>query len=140
EFFERSIPDGSRSAPQRQAQSLGSGFIISKDGYVLTNNHVVSGADEIFVRLSDRRELEASPVGADPRSDLALLKIDAGADQPVVRMGKSADLKTGEWVLAIGSPFGFEYSVTAGIVTAECRRLPNERYLPFIRTVVALHA
>lgn len=139
EFFERSFPDGSQSAPQRQAQSLGSGFIVSKDGYVLTNNHVVSGADEIFVRLSDRRELEASLVGADPRSDLALLKIDAGADLPVVRMGKSADLKAGEWVLAIGSPFGFEYSVTAGIVSAKGRSLPNESYVPFIQTDVAIN-
>lgn len=139
EFFERSFPDGSQSAPQRQAQSLGSGFIVSKDGYVLTNNHVISGADEIFVRLSDRRELEATLVGADPRSDLALLKIDAGADLPVVRMGKSADLKPGEWVLAIGSPFGFEYSVTAGIVSAKGRSLPNESYVPFIQTDVAIN-
>ena len=139
EFFERSFPDGHQAPPQRQAQSLGSGFIISKDGYVLTNNHVVSGADEIFVRLSDRRELEANLIGADPRSDLALLKIDAGADLPVVRMGKSADLKTGEWVLAIGSPFGFEYSVTAGIVSAKGRSLPNESYVPFIQTDVAIN-
>ena len=139
EFFERSFPDGSQSATQRQAQSLGSGFIVSKDGYVLTNNHVISGADEIFVRLSDRRELEASLVGADPRSDLALLKIDAGADLPVVRMGTSADLKAGEWVLAIGSPFGFEYSVTAGIVSAKGRSLPNESYVPFIQTDVAIN-
>ena len=139
EFFERGLPDGSQSAPQRQAQSLGSGFIVSKDGYVLTNNHVVSGADEIFVRLSDRRELEAVLVGADPRSDLALLKIDAGADLPVVRMGTSADLKAGEWVLAIGSPFGFEYSVTAGIVSAKGRSLPNESYVPFIQTDVAIN-
>ena len=139
EFFERGIPDGSQSAPQRQAQSLGSGFIISKDGYVLTNNHVIDGADEIFVRLSDRRELEATLVGADPRSDLALLKIDAGADLPVVRMGTSADLKAGEWVLAIGSPFGFEYSVTAGIVSAKGRSLPNESYVPFIQTDVAIN-
>ncbi|MFA5676865.1 MAG: DegQ family serine endoprotease [Pseudomonas sp.] len=139
EFFERSFPDGSQSAPQRQAQSLGSGFIVSKDGYVLTNNHVVHGADEIFVRLSDRRELEATLVGADPRSDLALLKVEAGADLPVVRMGKSADLKTGEWVLAIGSPFGFEYSVTAGIVSAKGRSLPNESYVPFIQTDVAIN-
>ena len=139
EFFERSIPDGSQSAPQRQAQSLGSGFIISKDGYVLTNNHVVSDADEIFVRLSDRRELEATLVGADVRSDLALLKIEAGADLPVVRMGTSADLKPGEWVLAIGSPFGFEYSVTAGIVSAKGRSLPNESYVPFIQTDVAIN-
>ena len=139
EFFERSFPDGSQSAPQRQAQSLGSGFIVSKDGYVLTNNHVVAGADEIFVRLSDRREMEAELIGADPRSDLALLKIEAGADLPVVRMGKSADLKTGEWVLAIGSPFGFEYSVTAGIVSAKGRSLPNESYVPFIQTDVAIN-
>lgn len=139
EFFERSFPGGSQSAPQRQAQSLGSGFIVSKDGYVLTNNHVVAGADEIFVRLSDRREMEAELIGADPRSDLALLKIEAGADLPVVRMGKSADLKTGEWVLAIGSPFGFEYSVTAGIVSAKGRSLPNESYVPFIQTDVAIN-
>ena len=139
EFFERGFPGGSQSAPQRQAQSLGSGFIISKDGYVLTNNHVVSGADEIFVRLSDRRELEATLVGADVRSDLALLKIEAGADLPVVRMGQSADLKAGEWVLAIGSPFGFEYSVTAGIVSAKGRSLPNESYVPFIQTDVAIN-
>ena len=139
EFFERGLPDGSQSAPQRQAQSLGSGFIVSKDGYVLTNNHVISGADEIFVRLSDRRELEATLVGADPRSDLALLKIDAGADLPVVRMGTSAQLKAGEWVLAIGSPFGFEYSVTAGIVSAKGRSLPNESYVPFIQTDVAIN-
>ncbi|WP_269433243.1 DegQ family serine endoprotease [Halopseudomonas litoralis] len=139
EFFERSFPEGSQSAPQRQAQSLGSGFIVSKDGYVLTNNHVVAEADEIFVRLSDRRELEAELVGADPRSDLALLKVEAGADLPVVRMGKSAELKTGEWVLAIGSPFGFEYSVTAGIVSAKGRSLPNESYVPFIQTDVAIN-
>ncbi|CEA01075.1 protease Do [Pseudomonas saudimassiliensis] len=139
EFFERSFPGGSQSAPQRQAQSLGSGFIVSKDGYVLTNNHVVADADEIFVRLSDRREMEAELIGADPRSDLALLKIEAGADLPVVRMGKSADLKTGEWVLAIGSPFGFEYSVTAGIVSAKGRSLPNESYVPFIQTDVAIN-
>ena len=139
EFFERGFPDGGQQAPQRQAQSLGSGFIVSKDGYVLTNNHVISGADEIFVRLSDRRELTATLVGADPRSDLALLKVDAGADLPVVRIGKSAELKTGEWVLAIGSPFGFEYSVTAGIVSAKGRSLPNERYVPFIQTDVAIN-
>lgn len=139
EFFERGFPGGGQSAPERQAQSLGSGFIISKDGYVLTNNHVVSGADEIFVRLSDRRELEAQLIGSDPRSDLALLKVDAGGDLPVVRMGKSSELKTGEWVLAIGSPFGFEYSVTAGIVSAKGRSLPNESYVPFIQTDVAIN-
>lgn len=140
EFFERGFPGGGgQPPPERQAQSLGSGFIISKDGYVLTNNHVVAGADEIFVRLSDRRELAAELVGADPRSDLALLKVEAGADLPVVRMGKSSELKTGEWVLAIGSPFGFEYSVTAGIVSAKGRSLPKESYVPFIQTDVAIN-
>ena len=106
EFFERSFPQGPSQREREAPQSLGSGFIISHDGYVLTNNHVVADADEIFVRLSDRRELQAELVGADPRSDLALLKIDAGDDLPVVKIGKSADLKPGEWVLAIGSPFG----------------------------------
>ncbi|WP_423747807.1 DegQ family serine endoprotease [Halopseudomonas nanhaiensis] len=137
EFFERGFPQG--QAPQRQAQSLGSGFIISADGYVLTNNHVVAGADEIFVRLTDRRELSAELIGADPRSDLALLKIEAGEDLPVVRMGRSADLKAGEWVVAIGSPFGFDHSVTAGIVSAKGRALPNESYVPFIQTDVAIN-
>ena len=139
EFFERGFPQ-ERSPRQRQApQSLGSGFIISKDGYVLTNNHVVADAEEIFVRLSDRRELTAELVGADPRSDLALLKIETDDDLPVVRIGKSADLKPGEWVLAIGSPFGFDYSVTAGIVSAKGRSLPNENYVPFIQTDVAIN-
>ncbi|PCC99474.1 DegQ family serine endoprotease [Halopseudomonas pelagia] len=141
EFFERSFPQQGPQAPrEREApQSLGSGFILSKDGYVLTNNHVIADADEIFVRLSDRRELQAELVGADPRSDLALLKIEAGDDLPVVRMGKSSDLKAGEWVLAIGSPFGFDYSVTAGIVSAKGRSLPNESYVPFIQTDVAIN-
>ena len=137
EFFERGIP---QQAPrQRQAQSLGSGFITSQDGYVLTNNHVIDGADEIFVRLSDRREVEAELIGADPRSDLALLKIDAGEDLPVVKIGKSADIRPGDWVLAIGSPFGFDYSVTAGIVSAKGRSLPNESYVPFLQTDVAIN-
>lgn len=141
EFFERGFPQQGPQAPrERQApQSLGSGFILSKDGYVLTNNHVIADADEIFVRLSDRRELQAELVGADPRSDLALLKIEAGDDLPVVRMGKSSELKAGEWVLAIGSPFGFDYSVTAGIVSAKGRSLPNESYVPFIQTDVAIN-
>lgn len=140
EFFERGFPQTPQQAPrQRQPQSLGSGFIISRDGYILTNNHVIADADEIFVRLSDRRELQAELVGADPRSDLALLRIDAGGDLPVVKIGKSADLKAGEWVLAIGSPFGFDYSVTAGIVSAKGRSLPNESYVPFIQTDVAIN-
>lgn len=141
EFFERGFPQQGPQAPRERdaPQSLGSGFILSKDGYVLTNNHVVAGADEIFVRLSDRRELQAVLVGADPRSDLALLKIEAGDDLPVVRIGQSAALKAGEWVLAIGSPFGFDYSVTAGIVSAKGRSLPNESYVPFIQTDVAIN-
>ncbi|MCY1350291.1 Periplasmic serine endoprotease DegP [compost metagenome] len=141
EFFERSMPPGQRSpggGRQREAQSLGSGFIISADGYVLTNNHVVADADEIIVRLSDRSELQAKLVGADPRSDVALLKVE-GKDLPTVKLGKSDDLKVGEWVLAIGSPFGFDHSVTAGIVSAKGRSLPNESYVPFIQTDVAIN-
>ena len=140
EFFERSIPRAPQGqAPrQRQAQSLGSGFIISRDGYVLTNNHVVADADEIIVRLSDRSELEARLVGADPRTDVALLKVE-GRNLPTVRLGNSERLKVGEWVLAIGSPFGFDHSVTAGIVSAKGRSLPNENYVPFIQTDVAIN-
>lgn len=124
--------------PDGESTSLGSGFIISDDGYILTNYHVVNEADEIVVRLSDRRQLVAEVVGTDQRSDLALLKIDAG-DLPVVKMGKSRDLEVGEWVLAIGSPFGFDHSVTAGIVSAKERALPSENYVPFIQTDVAIN-
>lgn len=140
EFFERSIPQlpQGQAPRQRQAQSLGSGFIISGDGYVLTNNHVVADADEIIVRLSDRSELEAKLVGADPRTDVALLKVE-GKGLPAVRLGRSEVLKVGEWVLAIGSPFGFDHSVTAGIVSAKGRSLPNENYVPFIQTDVAIN-
>lgn len=139
DFIERSIPQLPRGRqPQREAQSLGSGFIISQDGYVLTNNHVVSGADEIFVRLSDRSEYKAKLVGADPRSDVALLKVSA-TDLPTLKMGDSNQLKVGEWVLAIGSPFGFDHSVTSGIVSAKGRSLPNESYVPFIQTDVAIN-
>lgn len=141
EFFERNMPQVPRApggGRQREAQSLGSGFIISADGYVLTNNHVIADADEIIVRLSDRSELEAKLVGTDPRSDVALLKIE-GKDLPTVKIGKSEDLKVGEWVLAIGSPFGFDHSVTAGIVSAKGRSLPSESYVPFIQTDVAIN-
>ncbi len=119
-------------------KSLGSGFIISSDGYVMTNNHVVDNADEIVVRLSDRREFEAVVIGRDKRSDTAILKIEA-KDLPVVKIGKSSNLKVGEWVLAIGSPFGFDHSVTAGIVSAKGRSLPHENYVPFIQTDVAIN-
>jgi serine protease Do len=121
-----------------EKSSLGSGFIISSDGYILTNNHVVQGADEIIVRLSDRRELEAELIGADERADLALLRVKA-TGLPTVELGNSDTLKVGEWVLAIGSPFGFDYSVTAGIVSALGRSLPNESYVPFIQTDVAIN-
>jgi serine protease Do len=120
------------------SQSLGSGFIISRDGYVITNNHVVKDADEIMVRMSDRREYKAKLIGTDERSDLAVLKIEAN-NLPTVKVGNSTDLKVGEWVLAIGSPFGFEHSATAGIVSAKGRSLPNENYTPFIQTDVAIN-
>lgn len=137
EFF-RGMPEG---GGQRERRSLGSGFIISSDGYIVTNNHVVQGADEIFVRMIDRSEYSAEVVGTDPRSDLALLRVDAD-DLPTVEMGREQALEVGEWVLAIGSPFGFDYSVTAGIVSAKERSLPdqnNENYVPFIQTDVAIN-
>ena len=120
------------------AKSLGSGFIISKDGYVMTNYHVVKDGDEIIVRLSDHRELKAEVIGVDPRSDVALLKVDA-TGLPVAKIGESSDLEVGEWVLAIGSPFGFDHSATAGIVSAKGRSLPRENYVPFIQTDVAIN-
>jgi len=120
------------------ASSLGSGFIVSPDGYVLTNNHVIQNADEVIVRLSDRRELVAKVIGSDARSDVALLKVEAN-DLPVVKIGDSQKLRVGEWVLAIGSPFDFDHTVTAGIVSALGRSLPNENYVPFIQTDVAIN-
>jgi serine protease Do len=120
------------------AESLGSGFIVSRDGYVVTNHHVVEDADEVVVRLSDRREIVAEVVGGDEHSDIALLKIEADS-LPMLRIGSSRELKTGEWVLAIGSPFGFDHSVTAGIVSAKGRSLPSENYVPFIQTDVAIN-
>lgn len=121
-----------------EKRSLGSGFVLSEDGYILTNNHVVDGADEILVRMNDRREFTAEVVGKDERSDIALIKIDAKGLQ-AVRLGDSKDLKVGEWVLAIGSPFGFDHTVTAGIVSAKGRNLPSENYVPFIQTDVAIN-
>ncbi len=121
-----------------EGRTQGSGFIISEDGFILTNNHVVENADHVTVRLHDRRQLNAVVVGTDPRSDVALLKVDAD-DLPVVRIGNSDELEVGEWVLAIGSPFGFDFSVTAGIVSATGRALPNENYVPFIQTDVAIN-
>lgn len=141
DFFKRFFGE-QQEAPQPgnqpQLNSMGSGFIVSHDGYVLTNNHVVDGADEIIVRLSDRRELKATVVGRDKRSDLAVLKIK-GDDLPVVTTGHSSELEQGQWVFAIGSPFGFDYTVTAGIVSAIGRALPSESYVPFIQTDVAIN-
>jgi serine protease Do len=139
-FFERQFPQ--KKSPQQgqvpKAQSSGSGFLISDDGYILTNFHVIKDADKIIVALSDRREMEAQLVGGDPRSDLALLKIEAD-DLPYLTLADSDQLKVGEWVLAIGSPFGFDYSVTAGIVSAKGRSLRSETYVPFIQTDVAIN-
>ncbi|MGV0034702.1 MAG: Do family serine endopeptidase [Candidatus Azotimanducaceae bacterium WSBS_2022_MAG_OTU7] len=131
-----------RERPDRQTPvpGAGSGFIIESDGYILTNNHVVDGAEEIIVALSDRREREAVIVGQDALSDLAVLKIE-GENLPTLEMGSSDSLEAGQWVVAIGSPFGFEHSVTAGIVSATGRSLPenNGNYVPFIQTDVAIN-
>jgi serine protease Do len=139
-FFERQFPQQKSPQPGQmpKAQSSGSGFLISEDGYILTNFHVIKDADKIIVALSDRREMEAQLVGGDPRSDLALLKI-AADDLPYLTLADSDQLKVGEWVLAIGSPFGFDYSVTAGIVSAKGRSLRSETYVPFIQTDVAIN-
>jgi len=141
EFFRKFFGEHGPDEGERpdDPSSLGSGFIISKDGYVISNYHVIKGANEIVVRLSDRRELKAELVGSDPRTDIAVLKVKAAGDLPIVRLGRSETLKVGEWVLAIGSPFGFDHSVTAGIVSAKGRSLPHENYVPFIQTDVAIN-
>jgi serine protease Do len=138
DFMDRFMDEEGERQPRRDAQSLGSGFIISEDGYILTNNHVVEDANEIIVRLNDRRQMTAELVGADDRADLALLKVD-GEGMPTVETGESSAVEVGEWVLAIGSPFGFEYSVTAGIISAKQRSLPMENYIPFLQTDVAIN-
>ncbi len=128
------MPHGS-GAPMR---GEGSGFIVSADGIILTNAHVVDGAQKVTVKLTDRREFEASVIGADAKSDVAVLKIDA-RDLPVTRLGDPRTLQVGEWVVAIGSPFGLENTVTAGIVSAKGRSLPDDTYVPFIQTDVAVN-
>jgi serine protease Do len=140
EIFRRFFPQppGGMQPQQPENRSLGSGFIISSDGYVMTNAHVIEGADEVNVKLLDKREFRAKVIGADKRTDVALLKIDASG-LPAVKLGDSNALKPGEWVVAIGSPFGFEHSVTAGIVSAKGRALPQENYVPFIQTDVAIN-
>ncbi len=135
EFFRRFAPQIPR---EQESQSLGSGFIISADGYIMTNAHVVDHADKITVRLTDKREFSARVVGADKRTDVALLKIDAD-NLPKVLVGDPEKLKVGEWVVAIGSPFGFDSSVTAGIVSAKGRSLPQDNFVPFIQTDVSIN-
>ena len=138
EFFRRFMPRQPMPEPRSESRSLGSGFIISPDGYILTNAHVVEGADEIDVRFTDKRQLQAKVIGADRRSDVALIKVEATA-LPVVKFGDPSRLKVGEWVVAIGSPFGFDNTVTAGIVSAKGRSLPEENFVPFIQTDVAIN-
>ncbi|OHV12338.1 serine peptidase [Kushneria phosphatilytica] len=141
-FFGDQMPpgfdQGQNGRGSEELHSLGSGFIISHDGYILTNAHVVDDADQIKVRLNDRRELDAKLIGKDKKTDIALLKVDAN-DLPTLNIGDSDSLQTGEWVAAIGSPFGFDHSVTAGIVSAINRTLPSETYVPFIQTDVAIN-
>jgi len=148
EFFRRFFPGqipgmpGEQGLPDQpreyKSQSLGSGFIISADGYILTNAHVVDGADEVTVKLTDKREFKAKVLGADKRTDVALIKIEA-AKLPFTRLGDPGKMKVGEWVVAIGSPFGFENTVTAGIVSAKGRSLSQENFVPFIQTDVPIN-
>jgi serine protease Do len=147
EFFKRfGIPGmpgmpGGQEEPQQdyKSQSLGSGFIISNDGYILTNAHVVKDADEVLVKLSDKREFKAKIIGADRRTDVALIKIEATGLPKVTTAADPTALRVGEWVIAIGSPFGLENTVTAGIVSAKGRALPQENFVPFIQTDVAIN-
>ncbi|MBV7541349.1 DegQ family serine endoprotease [Acidovorax sp. sic0104] len=140
EFFRQfGLPGaGAQGRPNVPTHGLGSGFIVSPDGLVLTNAHVVKGASDVTVKLTDRREFRAKVLGSDPKTDVAVLKIEA-KDLPTVRLGSTRDLQVGEWVLAIGSPFGFENSVTAGVVSAKGRSLPDDSLVPFIQTDVAVN-
>ncbi len=138
ELFKHFFNQPGRRPQPYEAHSLGSGFVLSSDGYILTNHHVIKDADEIIVRFSDRNELEAKVLGSDERSDVALLKVEA-TGLKTVKLGDSTNLKVGEWVLAIGSPFGFDHSATAGIVSALGRSLPSDSYVPFIQTDVAIN-
>ena len=141
EFFRRFFGDpfgGGAPRPQPDRRGGGSGFIMDSDGLIVTNHHVIDEADEIIVRLSDRREFEATLVGSDAQTDIAILRIDA-KDLPTLRFGNSEDLRPGEWVIAIGSPFQFEQSVTAGIVSAKGRSQGAQQYVPFIQSDVAIN-
>src|SRR5512139_2568178 len=139
EFFRRFFPGGP-GGPMREipARGAGSGFIVSSDGYILTNAHVVQGADEVEVKLIDKRKFSAKVVGADSRTDVAVIRITA-SNLPIVKLGDPDKLRVGEAVVAIGSPFGFENSVTAGIVSAKGRSLPSESYVPYIQTDVPIN-
>lgn len=128
--------NGPGMTPERRGQ--GSGFIIDPNGIILTNNHVVDGADEVTVHLTDKREFKAKVLGTDPKTDIAVIKIE-GKDLPVVKLGKSENVNVGEWVAAIGAPFGLDNTVTAGIVSAKSRNLPDEQFVPFIQTDVAVN-
>jgi serine protease Do len=139
DLFKHFFGEGPEGMPrQEERESKGSGFVISPDGYILTNHHVIADADDIQVGFSDRRIYDAKVIGSDKASDVALIKIEA-TGLPTVQIGQSRDLAVGEWVLAIGSPFGFDHTVTAGIVSAKGRSLPTENYVPFIQTDVAIN-
>ncbi|UJW80872.1 DegQ family serine endoprotease [Hydrogenophaga sp. SL48] len=140
EFFRRFQGQGGGMRGQRDTpvRGQGSGFVVSADGLILTNAHVVRDASEVIVKLTDRREFKAKVLGSDPKTDVAVLKIDA-KDLPTVPLGSARDLKVGEWVLAIGSPFGFENSVSAGVVSAKGRSLPDDSFVPFLQTDVAVN-
>ena len=138
ELFDKFFDQDEFDRRRRDAQSLGSGFIISEDGYILTNHHVIADADEVIVRMANRKEYVAKVIGSDQASDVAVLKVEA-EDLPTLKLGDSDELKVGEWVLAIGSPFGFDATVTAGIVSAKGRSLPSDNYVPFIQTDVAIN-
>jgi serine protease Do len=131
-------PEGGQHERQPPVRGAGSGFIVSSDGYILTNTHVVADAEEVTVRLTDRREFPAKVIGADERTDVAVIKINA-SNLPIVKLGDPARIKPGQWVLAIGSPFGFENSATAGIISATERSVPGDNYVPFIQTDVAVN-
>jgi len=141
DFFRRfgiPTPDQGQQGRQAPVRGAGSGFIVNSDGYILTNTHVVANADEVTVRLTDRREFPAKVIGADERTDVAVIKIN-GTNLPIVKLGDPSRIRPGQWVLAIGSPFGFENSATAGIVSATARSVPGENYVPFIQTDVPVN-
>jgi serine protease Do len=139
DLFKRfGVPNGPGGRPQQQMRGLGSGFIVSPDGYIVTNAHVVDGASEVTVKLTDRREFTAKVIGSDKRTDIALIKIDA-ANLPALDINANPAIRKGEWVIAIGSPFGFESSVSAGVVSGVHRALPNGQMVPFIQTDVAVN-